>query len=32
VIAFWISSGVAPLGALIALRTNECPTRVAFAD
>jgi MFS family permease len=32
VIAFWISAGVALLGALFALRTNERPTRSAFAD
>jgi MFS family permease len=32
VIAFWISAGVALLGALLALRTNERSTRAAFAD
>jgi EmrB/QacA subfamily drug resistance transporter len=32
VIAFWISAGVALLGALFALRTNERSTRPAFAD
>jgi hypothetical protein len=32
VIAFWISAGVALFGALFALRTNERPTRSAFAD
>jgi EmrB/QacA subfamily drug resistance transporter len=32
VIAFWISAGVAVLGALLALRTNERSTRGAFAD
>jgi MFS family permease len=32
VIAFWISSGVALLGALLALRTNERSTQPAFAD
>jgi EmrB/QacA subfamily drug resistance transporter len=32
VIAFWVSAGVALLGALFALRTNERSTRAAFAD
>jgi EmrB/QacA subfamily drug resistance transporter len=32
VVAFWVSAGVALLGALLALRTNERPTRTAFAD
>jgi EmrB/QacA subfamily drug resistance transporter len=32
VIAFWVSAGVALLGALFALRTNERSTRGAFAD
>jgi MFS family permease len=32
VIAFWVSAGVALLGALLALRTNERSTRGAFAD
>jgi MFS family permease len=32
VIAFWISAGVALLGAGFALWTNERPTRAAFAD
>jgi EmrB/QacA subfamily drug resistance transporter len=32
VIAFWISAGIALLGALFALRTNERSTQGAFAD
>jgi hypothetical protein len=32
VIAFWVSAGVALLGAVLAWRTNERSTRGAFAD
>jgi EmrB/QacA subfamily drug resistance transporter len=32
VIAFWVSAGVALLGAVLALRTNEPSTQGAFAD
>jgi EmrB/QacA subfamily drug resistance transporter len=32
VIAFWVSAGVALLGAMLALRTNERSTQGAFAD
>lgn len=32
VIAFWVSAGVALIGALFALRTNGPSTRGAFAD